>query len=397
MFSFSEELSNFQPIDLANIENKVGTIPEDIKNATELYNKALLEIGIKNEDIAVIALKKAISLYPDFYEAMNLLGLCYMNLGEAVKARNMFNKVIKMDDSGLRASRYLNQMDGITSDDAKMPSKPKKRSKTLSNFLPWLAAGLSPESKPHYYLKYIVGFILGISVFFVIWLILPGNKPVIIDFSGIFSKSSEYQTKIDELQNEIINYDNLLNEAQTALEKADETERQLQDKIDQLIVWTNNLRELDKLYYEGKYKEIVVEVEKNLAGLDIPDEVKKEIDAINDKAKPKSLVQFYESARSLYNSNSRTKAQTVYEQSADEYRMAMKIIEELNENPSYITEVYYYGGKAIALSQSPSKQQAEEEAIACFEKVISIAPRSTLANYARARINEIESGISIKH
>ena len=82
---------------------------------------------------------------------------------------------------------------------------------------------------------------------------------------------------------------------------------------------------------------------------------------------------------------------------ADEYRMAIKLIEELNENPAYITEVYYYGGKAIALSQYPSKQEAEAEAVRCFDEVIRIAPGSKLASYARARINQIEAGETIKH
>ncbi|NLM73896.1 MAG: tetratricopeptide repeat protein [Clostridiaceae bacterium] len=397
MFSISEELSNYQPIDLANIENKIGAIPEDIKMATELYNKALSEMGNKNEDIAIIALKKAISLYPDFYEAMNLLGLCYLSLGESDKAREQFSRVIKLDDSGLRANRYLNQLDGTSEDDVKKPSNTKRRSKPASNLLSKVATGLAPESKPNYYLKYIAGFVAGILVFLIVWLLLPGNKPLIIDFSGLLGKSAKYQAKIEELQKEILNYDNLLNETQTALKSADEKERQLQDRLDQFIVWTNNLRELDKLFYEGKYKEVVVQIEKNLSGLDMPDEIKKEIDAINEKAKPKSIGQFYESARSIYNSNSRAKDPAKYALAADEYRMAIKIIEELDEKPNYTAEIYYYGGKAIALSESPNKQQADEEAVSCFEKVISIAPRSTLANYARARINEIEEGIAIKH
>jgi len=43
-----------------------------------LYNKALEDFRAKSEDIAIIELKKAISLNPDFHEAMNLLGIFYM-------------------------------------------------------------------------------------------------------------------------------------------------------------------------------------------------------------------------------------------------------------------------------------------------------------------------------
>lgn len=31
MFNISEELSNFKPVDLENIEQKIGAIPDDMK------------------------------------------------------------------------------------------------------------------------------------------------------------------------------------------------------------------------------------------------------------------------------------------------------------------------------------------------------------------------------
>ena len=77
--------------------------------------------------------------------------------------------------------------------------------------------------------------------------------------------------------------------------------------------------------------------------------------------------------------------------------MAISIIEETEDTSAYVVEIYYYGGKAIALSQYPSKEQAEAEAINCFETIISKWPNSVFANYSRARINEIEAGKTIKH
>ncbi|MCX7772860.1 MAG: hypothetical protein N2376_07085, partial [Clostridia bacterium] len=71
MLSISEELTNFKPINIENVEQKIGKIPEDMRNAIDMYNKALEDIANKNEDMAIIALKKAVALYPAFYEAMN--------------------------------------------------------------------------------------------------------------------------------------------------------------------------------------------------------------------------------------------------------------------------------------------------------------------------------------
>ena len=61
--------------------------------------------------MAIIALKKAIAIYPAFYEAMNLIGVCYKSLGMR-RRRYMFNRVIEMDDSSIRAQQYLDRLDG---------------------------------------------------------------------------------------------------------------------------------------------------------------------------------------------------------------------------------------------------------------------------------------------
>jgi len=53
----------------------------------------LEDFRAKSEDIAIIELKKAISLNPDFHEAMNLLGIFYMYIGENDKAAEVFQKL----------------------------------------------------------------------------------------------------------------------------------------------------------------------------------------------------------------------------------------------------------------------------------------------------------------
>ena len=82
-------------------------IPEDIKNSILLYNNALENLKMDSEDIAMIELKKAISLNPDFYEAINLLGVCYYYLKDYDKAEEIFEKVARAESNGVRAFNYL--------------------------------------------------------------------------------------------------------------------------------------------------------------------------------------------------------------------------------------------------------------------------------------------------
>lgn len=92
MMDFKNELQNYSMIDLDRLSETNPNMPDNIKNSIQLYNKALEDFRAKSEDIAIIELKKAISLNPDFHEAMNLLGIFYMYIGENDKAAETFSK-----------------------------------------------------------------------------------------------------------------------------------------------------------------------------------------------------------------------------------------------------------------------------------------------------------------
>jgi tetratricopeptide (TPR) repeat protein len=396
MLDINEELSKFEFIDVEIVEEKIGRIPDDMKNAIDLYNKALDDLRSNNEDIAIIALKKAIAIYPAFYEAMNLMGICFLKLDDEDNARRMFNKVIQMDDNSIRASRYLDQLDGkITSEE--INAAKSKRFRKVAATADWLRSGLSPEKNSPYFLKYILGVLIGILAMCLVWIIVPEGSPLSIDFGDLFKKSAETSPEIKKLEAEKAELTTRLRDANEALAQANETEKQLRDQMEQYVHWSAILRNLETLYWEGKYKEVIIQVERDLAGLEIPEDIALEIEALNNKSKPRAISQFYESARSIYKSNSNARSLDLYKESADEFRMAISIIDEMDPKPNIAVDVYYYGGKAIALSQYPSKEAAEEEALRCFNAVIEIAPGSQMASYARSRIRDIEEGRTIKH
>lgn len=388
MFDIKEEMNRFKPIDIKSLRQRLGQIPEDMQNAIELYNKALEDVASHNEDMAIIALRKAIAIYPAFYEAMNLMGVCYESLGDEENARIMFTKIISMDDNSIRAQQYLNRMDGV--DDGKT-SGSKKREK--SPVAAWLRRGLSPEKAAPFYLKYILGFVIGVIAMGVLWLLMPADKPLI----NITSKvDGEQQIQVLKEDNDRLNQ--IINELKASLEEASRKESGLRDEMDLYREGSKTLRELDKLYTEGKYRDVIVEFEK-MNGLPIHPEIESEIMMLYDASKPKAIGQIYESARGIYNSNATNKSKEVYKQAADEFRLAIRLLGEVKEEdrPGSILQIYYYAGKAIALSEYPSKDEAREEAIGCFNTIIEISPNSDYANYSRLRINEIEAGRNIKH
>ena len=89
------ELNNFKIIDLDEIVRGGETIPDNVRNSVYLYNKAIEDLGSGSEDMAIIKLRKAVSMNPHFNEALNLLGVCYAFVGERERAAESFSKVIR--------------------------------------------------------------------------------------------------------------------------------------------------------------------------------------------------------------------------------------------------------------------------------------------------------------
>lgn len=389
MFSISEETQNFKPIDLQSLEQKIGAIPNDMKNAIELYNKALDDAKGKNEDMAIIALKKAISIYPAFYEAMNLMGICYESLNDVENARRMFQKVIQMDDSSIRASEYLGRLEGKASNEESRYKAYKKNRNSIGS---WINSGLTPERNSHYYLKYILGILIGVVLMGLIWLAVPANKPLLTVVKEI-SEKEQLQAVTEERDN----FDKRLKEAMTGLEAANQTEKQLRDEMDQYKQWSATRKNLQALEDQGKYMDVVKEVETNLTNLAIPKDVMDEINLINGRCKPLAVKQFFDSAVAIYNSNAQQKSPGVYQQAASEFAFAIRIVEEHSLKPNFVTDLYYMAGKAVALSEYPTKEEANTEAKLYFTKVTELAPGRQIAKNAAARIGDIDQGRAIKH
>ena len=77
MINLRDELKNFAPVDLESILKINPDISEDYKTSVDLYNSALENLRFNSEDIAIIELKKAVALNPEFNEAVMLLGVCF--------------------------------------------------------------------------------------------------------------------------------------------------------------------------------------------------------------------------------------------------------------------------------------------------------------------------------
>lgn len=391
MIRLEEELPRFAPIDLKNLEGKLGAIPDDVRTAISMYNKALDDISNHNEDMAVIALRKSISLYPGFYEAMNLMGLCHLALGEEEKARVQFGQVVRMDDSSLRAKAYLDQLDGITPEPADPAHRKRHRGRTGKALPAWLARGLAPERDGPWALKYVAGFLAGLLLMGLLWQI-AGKAPLL----AFDRNKPELEATLTALQKENQTLQDTLTATSRDLDNANRIQQSLVEEMEAYKQWVTRVAELRTLVAEGKYRDVIRKIAQDYQGLEMPEDIQAQIDAISLETRPKALKQIYDAAVALYKGNAKAQDKTVYQQAMTEFDLAIDILEQLKDKPSYQADLYYLAAKAYWLAGLPNQEEASLHAVEAFQKVIALDAKSSKAKSATSWIKEIEAGRPVK-
>jgi tetratricopeptide (TPR) repeat protein len=389
MLNVSFELENFQPLDLEEIEKEAGDLPEDTVKAIQLFNKALEDIKSGNEDIAIIQLKKAISLYPSFFEAMNLLGICYYAAGKEDAARSAFKQVIDADDSGLKAMQYLNKIDGLVEQTdsgsvnnkrkSSKSSKGSRSSKEGGLFSEWVAKGLKAEDNSIYGLKYIAGILIGVLIMGLIWYMVPTNK-------SLFTITKEENIiKDPELENQINQLNSRIEKLEQDLDNKKEENLKLMESFGVYKDWVARLKQAEEIYNEGKYIE-AAELMMNQQGTAVPDDLKGTYDSLWDQIRLKAANQYYNDGNKTYNGNT-ARDIGVYRTALEQYETAIALIDA--DSVTYKAALYYQAGKAAA------RCNELEKAVELFEYVADEFPNSSYSSYSISRLKEIESGSEI--
>ncbi len=387
MLDVALELENFQPVDLEEIGVQAGKLPEDTVEAIQLFNKALEDMHSGNEDMAIIALKKSISLYPTFYEAMNLLGLCLYAAGKEDSARSVFRRVIDTDDSGIKALQYTNQIndtdeqsDSNANKNSKNNNKKQQKNASVSSdnglFSTWLAKGLQSEDNSLYGLKYILGILIGIVMVGLVWYMVPTDK-------SLFSiKRIEKVSQDPELLNQIEQLNGRIEKLEQDLDGRKEENLKLMDSFQIYKDWIARLEEAENEFLEGNYIQSA-EMFLDSQGKGIPDDLKNKYQVLWDKIRVKAAEHYYQKGSQLYTGNT-DKTIDVYRESLAQFESALNLIED--EDVSYLAPLYYQAGKAAA------RCGESERALELFEYLVNNFSNSTYSSYATSRINEIKRG-----
>jgi len=382
MLDVKEALKDFKPIDIETIEMKSGKLPEKIAEAIKLYNRALEDIQFKSEDIAIIALKKAISLHPVFYEAMNLLGLCYAMVGKEEEAKASFQRVIEADDSSIRALEYLKKMQSQDGEEEikETPARKSRKTGSRSGLAGSLARGLGPEdNNKFYFVKYIAGIIIGVIITSVIWCMVPTDR-------ALFRvEKVENIVKDPELVEEIAFLNGRIEELEQDLKNKNEENLKLSYDFQVYREWVNRLNEANREYQDGNYTGSA-SLLYDTQGTDVPEDLYDYYKSLWDVVRIRAAEDLYREGNKLYNGN-RNKDPEIYRQAWEKYETCISYIGD--EKVSYLSNLYYQAGKAAA------RCDEKDRAMELFEYIINEYPNTSMSSYATARLNELKAGKEI--
>lgn len=206
------------------IQNNPGRL-ETFNQTVKKYNQALLYCQQDSLDLAVIQLKKVLSMNPRFLQARQLLSLLYINNQDWDKAKKELDKCIKIDANNTMTLRYIKEVESM------MPSEEErvKKKKEAIVYQSGNDTVIQPVGKKEIVgfqtlLNIIIGVVIGVGVAW--YLVVPARvqhaqsqvneqlKSVSEQLDAKTVQVDELTQKINDLTKEKDSLSSSLNEAQ---------------------------------------------------------------------------------------------------------------------------------------------------------------------------------------
>ena len=190
-------------------QNRLDIINQTIKK----YNQALTYCNQDSLDLAVIQLKKVLSLNPRFIRAHQLLALLYINSEEWEKAKRELTKCIEIDTNNTATLRYLKEVDEMLmpEEGVKNTSRKKHKSEDVVKYQSGNETIIQPVNMKEgkgvtSLLNLAIGVAIGVAIAF--FLILPARiqtakASIDEELRRVGEQSDAKTATIDELQLQI--------------------------------------------------------------------------------------------------------------------------------------------------------------------------------------------------
>lgn len=200
-----------------------------VNQTVKKYNQALAYAKQGSDDLAMLQLRKAISINPGYIRALQLLALLYMKNEEYEKAKRCLVRAQKTDVANTTTLSYLAEIERVLNPDG-APVRPERKEESVS-YQPIASNGVYREDKPNYmaFITFFAGILIGVAVLY--WLVVPTvRSDVKAEYAAkerdYGAQIASYTTKVSVLENENDALNDKLKETQEQLEQLQNAEEE---------------------------------------------------------------------------------------------------------------------------------------------------------------------------
>lgn len=147
-----------------------------VNQTIKKYNQALVYCQQDSKDLAIIQLKKVLSMNPGLVKGYQLLALLYMEEKQYSQARKVLREAVEIDTNNITTLRYLREADRLLQEDsgARKEKKEKAASYQSGNETIIQPTNYKDNSAIMTILNLIIG--VGIGVMITWFLVIPGIR-----------------------------------------------------------------------------------------------------------------------------------------------------------------------------------------------------------------------------
>ncbi len=338
---------------------------EKMEDSVSLYNQALEYVKQKNDDLAIIRLKKALDINDKFIQALNLLSLCYLMRGRNNEALDIVNKVLRMDVNNPIALGYYRQ---ICPDKSRPDPRSYKNEMRYATY--YMPTDTSQDNKIgrtiHPVIMFAVGCICTLIVMFV--LVIPSITE---------GYKSEYEVISEEYNTLKKDFDDLTLKTNENTDKLTSENEELKAQLSninakELQERVNKLTTIQSAFEDGQ----VIDAAQQLIALNtngFSNETINTYNSLRQQILPKASEEYYDLGKDAENSGD-------YDVAKAHYNNCLTCA--LSD-----TEVKYNAMLRLGIIAQESGDTANAKAY--FQKVVDNSPSRTAKNEAQERYDKI--------
>lgn len=355
---------------------------DGLNQTLKKYNQSLLYCYQDSQDLAIIQLKKILTVSPKYLRAHQLLALLYINAEEWEKAQKELNKCIQIDANNTTTLRYLKEVEHmlVPEEGSKNISKKKVASEGVMRYQSGNETIIQPvkmkETKGVSSLLNLgIGVVIGVAI--ASCLILPGRiqkakSDINAELRTVSEQSDAKTATIDELEQQV--------------QKLVDDNNKMKEELGTYIGTDGTLRASDALMMAVdsylKDNSDIESIAKYMESLEA-----EETDEENTNYKTESFTTLYDNLMGLVGSQLASYYYNLGYESyrQDKYEEAIPNLERAYQYDETNSEALFY------LGNSYRRNNEEDKAKEVYAQIIDNFPNTDRASKAETYLAEINN------